>query len=77
MKNRYFIIDVDDKNLDKILLISVGKKENLRYSLDKTKCVIKLPINDRKNHFELIKYKEYNHDEIIKIIENSDWYQSV
>lgn len=73
MENRYFIVDVDDKKLDKILSISVGRKEKLRYSLDKTKCLIKLKINNRKNHFELLKYKEYTHKEIIEILNSEEW----
>lgn len=74
MENRYFIVDVDDKKLDKILSISVERKEKIRYSLDKTKCLIKLKINDRKKHFELLKYKEYTHKEIMDVLYTEDWF---
>ncbi len=73
MENRYFIVDVDDK-LDRILSIVVEKRKTLRYSLDKTKCVVKLKVNDKQNHFELLKYKEYTNKEIREELKTEDWF---
>ena len=75
--NRYYIIDSNDKNLDKILSYCVESRDTLRYSLDLTKCVVKLKSDDTLNHFELLKYTPYNHEEILQIMYTSEWSEEI
>ena len=71
--NRYFIIDSDDVNLDKILSFSVESKDSARENNDKTKCVIKLKDGDHEDHPELSGYTEYDHDGILAEMQKPEW----
>lgn len=71
--NRYYIIEAKATNLDNILDKCVGDKESQRYSLDKTKLVLKLCEGDHNKYPELDKYQEYDHDKILQVLNNKEW----
>ena len=75
--NRYFIINANDPNLMAIIAFCVGNLGTQRYSIDKTKLVIKLCEGDDSTHEELSGYTEYNHEQILAALENSEWVNDV
>lgn len=73
MSNRYFIIDSSDPNLDTILGYSVEDLTSVRRREDDTKYVIKLRNGDTNNYPELALYVEYNINQILLTMNDSDW----
>jgi len=71
--NRYFIINADDPNLDEISQVFVGELDTQRYSLDVTKIVIKLNQGDHSEYPFLEQYEEYNHEQILDVLQSSEW----
>jgi hypothetical protein len=75
--NRYFIINADDNNLNDIISVSVGELKTQRYSLDNTQIVIKLYENDHNNYPFLSQYTEYNHHDILEVMQTDKWTQNI
>ena len=71
--NRYYIVKAEDPNLEQIESVAVGLPDTQRYSLDKVFIVIKLHKGDSKQYEFLKQYQEYNHTEILKALDNSEW----
>ena len=71
--NKYYIINLDDSNLDEILKLVIGKKEDQRTSLDGKLILLKLFMNDCNTYKILSSYICYNHKEILSILEDSNW----
>lgn len=69
--NRYFIVDTPITQ--EILEISVENENSIRYNLDGTKAVIKLPLGDTNNYPQLSFSTEYNHQEILQEILKPEW----
>lgn len=77
MNNRYYIIEPPYQYIQEIIRISVGLFENQRASLDGTKVVVKLHEGDTKQYDFLKDIKEYNHDEILTILNSPEWTQKL
>jgi len=75
--NRYYIVKKDDPNLQQIEAVIVGLPEKQRYSIDGTLIVVKLHKGDRKQYEFLKEYKEYNHEEILEALDNSEWQEPI
>lgn len=74
MENRYYIVKSDDNNLDSMVKLSTTESvDELRYSLDKTKCIIKLHAGDNKQYYYFKQYQAYTHDEMLEITQHSEW----
>lgn len=73
--NRYFIIEKTDPNYNTIIDCMVGNEETQRESLDGTKVVVKLPLNDVENHTCLNGITEYSHSEILVELQKPEWYE--
>ena len=73
MNNRYFIINANDPNKDKILSFCVGEPKTQRYSLDGLKLVVKLCETDKTQHDELRQYLEYTHEQILTLLNSYEW----
>ncbi len=71
--NRYFTIEANDPNLDQIAQVIVGDLDTQRYSMDQTKMVIKLHEGDHSEYGFLAQYQEYNHDQILDVMQTSEW----
>ena len=71
--NKYYIVKLDDPNLDELLKISVGNLEDQRTSLDGKLILLKLFMNDCNTYKILSSYICYNHSEIIQLLEDSNW----
>jgi hypothetical protein len=71
--NRYYIVDANDVNLDEILNVSVGDIEEQRFNNDKTLLIIKLCEGDHEDYPFLAQYIEYDHDQIIEKLKESEW----
>ena len=71
--NRYFTIQANDPNIDKIMFVCVGELNTQRPSVDKTKLIVKLNENDHNEYEFLKKYPEYNYDEVIKELSSPFW----
>lgn len=71
--NRYYIIDADDPNLDKIIGVCVGPIEEQRYNIAKTKIVIKMCAGDVSDYPFLKDYENYNHKQILIALDNDEW----
>ena len=71
--NRYFIVNSSDINKNTILGYCVSNGSTTRYSLDGSKFIAKLPINDTNDYEELSEYTEYTHSEILNQINTSEW----
>tara|TARA_R110000824_G_scaffold395070_5_gene595377 strand:- start:4057 stop:4296 length:240 start_codon:yes stop_codon:yes gene_type:complete len=72
-QNRYYIIDSDDPNLNDIIAVSVGDSETQRYSIDRDMLVIKLHKGDNEQYPFLDQYSEYDHNDILVALNNSEW----
>ena len=70
---RYYIIPKSDIKLIDFKEI-VQSKENLRYSLDGSKFIVKT--SKDKVSF-LLSYKSYSHEEIKKELLSKEWYKEV
>lgn len=75
--NRYFIINADDNNLNDIITVSVGELKTQRYSINGEKIVVKLHKGDHNNYAFLSQYPEYNHGEILYIMQSTEWTQNI
>lgn len=75
--NRYFPIDSNDVNLDEIAQVIVGKLDNQRPSMDGSKLVVKLHEEDHNDYPFLQQYQEYNHEEILIVLNNIEWTQPI
>lgn len=75
--NRYYIVDANDSNLNDIIDISVGNLVTQRYSLDESEIVIKLHKHDHKDYKFLNKYKKYNHNSILEVMQTDKWTQNI
>ena len=73
MENKYFIILVSDGNFNTIINDMVEDVNTLRYSLDNSKVVVKLPSNTSVIPAILDDYTVYNHSEILTELNTSDW----
>ena len=71
--NRYYIVKEEDPNLKEIEAVIVGLPANQRYSIDGTLIVVKLHQGDHKQYEFLQEYQEYNHEEILEALDNSEW----
>lgn len=71
--NRYYTIEANDPNLDQIAQVIVGDLDTQRYSMDQTKMVIKLHEGDHSEYGFLAQYQEYNHDQILDILQTAEW----
>ena len=71
--NRYYIVKKDDPNLQQIEAVIVGLPTTQRYSIDGTLLVVKLHKGDHKQYEFLQEYQEYNHEEILEALDNSEW----
>ena len=71
--NRYYTINATDPNINDIYDIIVGTPESQRYNLNGDKIVIKLHHDDLKNYDFLSDYTEYNHPQIIEIMQSPEW----
>ncbi len=79
--NRYFTIEANDPNLDEIAQVFVGELDTQRYSLgsfagmylDGSKIVIKLHEGDHSEYPFLEQYQEYNHDQILDVLQTAEW----
>ncbi len=78
MENKYYIVKSDDKNLDSMVKLSTSHSINgLRYTLDRTKCLIKLHKGDNKPYYYFKDYEPYTLHEILEITQNSDWMEEI
>lgn len=59
--------------LDEILEHTVGSRETLRLSLDKSKCVVKTPCDHDGNCPVLVPIKSYTHSEILEVMALDEW----
>lgn len=75
--NRYYIVKANDPNLSKICEVIVGKDINQRYSLNGEKLVVKLNRHDHNNYDFLSQYQEYNHGEILYIMQSPEWTKNI
>ena len=73
MHNRYFIINANDPHKDEILSFCVGEPSTQRYSLNGLQLVIKLCRGDHEQHEQLSQYPEYNHEQILTILNGPEW----
>lgn len=73
MNNRYYIVNSNDENLDKIFTFATTKANTARYSLDGSKVLIKLKSCDTCIYEELSNYTEYVGGEIHSEIETDFW----
>lgn len=75
--NRYFIIDLNDPNLEQIESCAFGDIDNARPATEADHVWIKLPTGDNEDHACLINYVEYTHAEMTAILklENADEFQ--
>ena len=71
--NRYYIVNSNDENLDKIFTFAVTNQTSARYSLDGSKVLIKLKSCDKCIYDELSNYTEYVDGEIHSEIESDSW----
>lgn len=71
--NKYYIVNLDDSNLDELLKISVGNKEDQRVSLDGKLILLKLFIDDCNEYEILSQYICCTHSEILTILEGPNW----
>lgn len=71
--NRYYIINSDDPNINEINNVIVGSPETQRYSLDRSKIVVKLHENDHSSYIFLEQYEEMSHVEILEIMNSPEW----
>ena len=71
--NRYFIISSTDSNMNEIIDISVGTLETQRKSIDESQMVIKLHEQDHSDYAFLSEYTEYNHQQILPIMQSDEW----
>ena len=71
--NRYFIINLDDENLEQIINVSLGSLEEQRKNIAETKIVIKLCCGDTNNYPFLSQYEEYSKQGIIEALDNDEW----
>jgi hypothetical protein len=76
-KNRYYIINASDKNINEIYKIIVGGPGTQRHSINGEKIVIKLHLNDHNTYDFLSNYQEYNHGEILYIMSGPEWTQEI
>ena len=69
---KYVIFEMINANLIDFSLVEQTSLETLRLSLDTTKCVLKF-----KGDIPafLVGLQQYNHEEILQITSNSDWYK--
>lgn len=75
--NKYYIVKAEDPNLQQIESVIVGLPTTQRYSIDGTLIVVKLHKGDSK-HYEFLKqYQEYNHEEILEALDNSEWQEPI
>ena len=71
--NKYYIVKAEDPNLPQIESVIVGLPTTQRYSIDKALIVVKLHKGDSKHYEFLNQYQEYNHEEILEALDNSEW----
>jgi hypothetical protein len=75
--NRYYIINSEDPNLPQIEAVIVGDPNTQRYNLDGSKLVVKLHQGDHKEYPFLDGVQEYNHEQILEALNNSEWQQTI
>jgi len=81
IENLYFIVNLPEQAIDAIMEHVVGDSSTQRKSLDKSKSLVKLPIQlsiDIKAGVSeapapLKKYTAYNHSEIKEILNSEEW----
>lgn len=73
MKNRYFIINVQNSNMVKIYDLVVGDESIQRLSLDEKKMSVKLPLGDTSNHGVLQNSIEQTQEENVAMMQLSEW----
>ncbi len=71
--NKYFTIEANDPNLDEIAQVIVGNLDTQRPSIIGIKLVVKLHEGDHSEYPFLEQYKEYNHDQILDILQTAEW----
>jgi hypothetical protein len=71
--NRYYIVASNDPNLNDIIGVSVGELATQRYSIDEQKIVVKLNRHDHNEYSFLSQYTEYNHEQILSIMNTPEW----
>ena len=71
--NIYYIIKSDDIKLLEIINCVVGDLESQRYSLDKSKLIVKTKFGCFEKHECLEGYKGYTLDEILKELDSVEW----
>lgn len=71
--DRFFIVNIDDINIDIILSFCVQDKITARRNNDNTKLVVKLCDGDEKEHPELSQYTEYNLNGILEKMQGDEW----
>ena len=73
MRNRYFIISVNNSKRGDIIKCCVQTSTSTRKSLDKTLELVKLPKGDKENHDCLTGIKEYDYENILIKMATLDW----
>lgn len=71
--NKYYIIETSDENLSKLLHCAVGSVDTQRYSLDKSKVVLKTPIDYRKDCPLYSKYSPIELEDLYVILNGPEW----
>ena len=71
--NRYYIVNADDPNLSDIYQVIVGEPTTQRYSIDGSQIVVKLYKGDHSEYPFLASYQEYSHDQILSLMETTNW----
>lgn len=71
--NKYYVLEFPYDGIQNIIRHSVGLFENQRASIAGDKIVIKMPNGFKKELPELKKYKQYNHKEILELMNNPEW----
>lgn len=71
--NRYYTVNADDPNISQIETVIVGNLNTQRYSLDGSQIVVKLYKGDHSEYPFLASYQEYSHDQILSLMETTNW----
>jgi len=74
-KNRYYIVNSEDPNLQQIESVIVGLLEKQRTSNDETLIAVKLHREDHKQYEFLQEYKEYDNKGIFEVMNTKPWYE--
>lgn len=76
--NTYFILEPPYSDIQEIIRVTVGKFEDQRASIDKTKLIVKLPEEDSAEKYDFLKdLTSYSHSEILQIVAGPEWCQDV